>query len=153
MDSLSPDPAMPNDIAAQPAAAYEVVNDPAPAPAPDPAPVAPPAPSVSTGAPAPDPTPAPVAPPAQEAPAPVPGPGTGDSSPEPDHEAPREGAFVDVVSGEYAPLFGVYLATVERNPDGSPDKIIVRNRDHGGTVDLAVCSIDDVRVSARTGGR
>jgi hypothetical protein len=65
----------------------------------------------------------------------------------------HEGQFVDVVSGEHAGLYGVYLQTVERYDNDEPVKVLVRNRDHGGDVDLAVVNFADIRPSKRTGGR
>lgn len=44
-------------------------------------------------------------------------------------EAAREGAFADVVAGEHAGRYGVYVDTLNREDDGSPKTILLRTRD------------------------
>lgn len=61
------------------------------------------------------------------------------------------GAWVDVVSGEYAGRFGAYVATVSSDSTGYPDRIIIRTRDADNL--LLEVAYSDVRPSASSGGR
>ena len=63
-----------------------------------------------------------------------------------------EGGFCEVVAGEHKGIFGTFVQVVEREKDGYPKTILVRNRDFHKDVDLITVPYSDVR-PAEVGGR
>ena len=63
-----------------------------------------------------------------------------------------EGHFCQVVAGPHDGIFGTFIQVEEREEDGYPKTILVKNRDWWKDVDLVTVNYKDVR-PAVTGGR